>query len=115
VRPDHCAQASSRHPIGYVDPNPDGDDGAPLTDYDLIGSAERGTGIFALRNVEDLHFLCIPPPARDRDVGPSVLVVAEQFCREHRALLIVDPPATWETCDEALQGCASSPSAVTTR
>ena len=31
-------------------------------------------------------------------------MVAEQFCREHRALLIVDPPAAWETCDEALQG-----------
>ena len=104
VRPDRTFQAGSRHPIGYVDHNPDGDDGAPLTDYDLIGSAERGSGLFALRNVEDLHFLCIPPPARDRDVGPSVLVVAEHFCREHRALLIVDPPAAWETCDEALQG-----------
>jgi uncharacterized protein len=104
VRPDRTIKAGSRHPVGYVDSNPDGDDGAALTDYDLIGSAERGTGIFALRETEDLHFLCIPPPARDRDTGPSLLLVAAQFCRERRALLIVDPPATWETCDEALQG-----------
>jgi hypothetical protein len=104
MRPDRTFRAGARHPIGYIDSNPDGDDGAPLTDYDLIGSAERGTGLFALRSVEDLHFVCIPPPARDRDVGPGVLLVAEQFCRDHRALLIVDPPAAWQTCDEVLQG-----------
>jgi hypothetical protein len=104
TRPDRTFRAGARHPIGYIDSNPDGDDGAPLTDYDLIGSAERGTGLFALRSVEDLHFVCIPPPARDRDVGPGVLLVAEQFCRDHRALLIVDPPAAWQTCDEVLQG-----------
>lgn len=104
VRPDRTFRPGDRHPIGYVDSNPDGDDGAPLTDYDLIGSAERGTGLFALRAVEDLHFVCIPPPARDRDVGPGVLLVAAQFCRDHRALLIVDPPAAWDTCDDALRG-----------
>lgn len=104
VRPDRTFRPGARHPIGYVDSNPDGDDGAPLTDYDLIGSAERGTGLFALRAVEDLHFVCIPPPARDRDLGPSVLLVAAQFCRDHRTLLIVDPPAAWASCDDALQG-----------
>ena len=104
MRPDRTFRPGARHPIGYVDSNPDGDDGAPLTDYDLIGSADRGSGLFALRGVEDLHFVCMPPPARDRDVGPQVLLVAEQFCREHRALLIVDPPSAWQTVDEALQG-----------
>ena len=104
ARPDRTFRAGARHPIGYVDSNPDGDDGSPLTDYDLIGSAERGTGLFALRGVEDLHFVCVPPPARDRDVGPGVLLVAAQFCRDHRALLVVDPPAAWQTADDALQG-----------
>ncbi|HET9694807.1 MAG TPA: hypothetical protein VFP48_10500 [Steroidobacteraceae bacterium] len=104
VRPDRTFRPGARHPIGYIDSNPDGDDGAPLTDYDLIGSAERGSGLFALRPVDDLHFVCIPPPARDRDLGPSVLLVAAQFCRDRRALLIVDPPASWQTCDDALQG-----------
>ena len=104
ARPDRTFRAGARHPIGYVDSNPDGDDGSPLTDYDLIGSAERGTGLFALRDVEDLHFVCVPPPARDRDIGPGVLLVATQFCRDHRALLVVDPPAAWQTTDDALQG-----------
>jgi uncharacterized protein len=104
IRPDLTFRPGARHGIGYVDSNPDGDDGAPLTDYDLIGSAERGTGLFALRSVEDLHFVCLPPPARDRDWGPSVLLVAAQFCRDQRALLLVDPPVHWETCDDVVHG-----------
>jgi hypothetical protein len=104
ARPDRTFSAGARHPIGYVDSNPDGDDGSPLTDYDVIGSAERGSGLFALQDIDDLHFLCLPPLARDRDVGPGVLFIASQFCREQRALLLVDPPAAWETSEDALQG-----------
>ena len=46
----------------------------------------------------------MPPPSRDRDVGPGVLLVAAQFCREQRALLVMDPPAAWETADDAVRG-----------
>jgi hypothetical protein len=104
MRPDRTFRPGSRHPIGYVDSNPDGDDGAPLTDYDLIGSPQRSTGLFALRDAEGIHFLCIPPPARDRDVGPSLLLAAAQFCRDRRLMFVVDPPALWTNCDEVLQG-----------
>ncbi len=104
LRPDRTYRAGARHPIGYVDSNADGDDGEPLTDYDLIGSAERGTGMFALRPSDHAHFLYIPPPARDRDLGPGVLVAAAAHCRELRAMLIVDPAAAWTNCDEALEG-----------
>jgi phage tail sheath protein FI len=103
-RPDRTFRAGARHPIGYLDSNPDGDDGAPLTDYDLIGSPERGTGLFALRGVEGAHFLCIPPPTRERDLGPSVLLAASQFCRDRRMMFVVDPPAAWASCDELLNG-----------
>jgi uncharacterized protein len=104
IRPDRTYRAGARHPIGYVDSNPDGDDGEPLTDYDLIGSAERGTGMFALHAGDDAHFLCIPPPARDRDLGPGVLVAAAAHCRQLGAMLIVDPPMEWSSCDEAIAG-----------
>jgi hypothetical protein len=104
VRPDRTYRAGARHPIGYVDSNPDGDDGDPLTDYDLIGSEQRRTGLFALHASDDVHFLCIPPPARDRDLGASVLVVAARVCQDLRAMLIVDPPAAWAGCDDALSG-----------
>ena len=89
-------------PVGYVQSNPDGDDGAPPTDYDIIGSATEGTGLNALRTVEAFNFLCIPPLARETDVGLSALMVAARLCRERRALLVVDPPSAWSTAAEAL-------------
>jgi hypothetical protein len=104
TRPERTFRAGSRHPIGYVDSNPDGDDGGPLTDYDVIGSAEAGTGLCALAGAEDVRFVCVPPLARDRDVGPGVLLVAARMCRDRNAMLIVDPPAAWQSADDALAG-----------
>ena len=103
-RPDRTFRAGSRHPIGYVDSNPDGDDGAPLTDYDVIGSQQRGTGLFALRGTDFINFVCVPPLTRERDIGPSALVVATRLCRDLRALLIVDPPSDWSDPAQALRG-----------
>ncbi len=103
-RPDQTFEAGSRQPVGYVDSNPDGDDGEPLTDYDLIGSPAAGTGLCALARVEDLHFVCLPPLTRERDVGPGALMVAGRICRERRAMLVVDPPSTWESCEDAVRG-----------
>jgi phage tail sheath protein FI len=91
-------------PSGYAAAGNDGDDGAQLTDYDIIGSAVAGTGLFALANVDNLGFLYIPPLARDVDVGASILLVAEKFCRDRRTLLIVDPPLSWATAEQALLG-----------
>ena len=103
-RPDQTLDAGSGLPTGYVCSNTDGDDGAPLTDYDLIGSAVDQTGVFALDSVEYFNLLCIPPLSRDQDVGPSVMLVAARYCKDRRALLVVDPPAEWHTAEDALQG-----------
>jgi phage tail sheath protein FI len=96
-------------PIGYALSNPDGDDGGPLTDYDIIGSAAAATGLFALSAAEGFNFLCIPPLARERDVGLSALLVAARYCRERHAMLIVDPPASWTTPRAALDGMRAWP------
>jgi len=85
-----------------VNSNSDGDDGAPLTDYDVIGSRIERTGLFALEECDHFNLLCIPPPSRIEDVGPPVLLVAERYCKERGALLIVDPPYAWHTADDAL-------------
>ena len=103
-RPDRTLDPASGLATAYVNSNSDGDDGAPLTDYDLIGSTQDHTGVFALHQVEYFNFLCIPPLSRDRDVGPSALLVAARYCKERRALLIVDPPSAWQTADDALSG-----------
>jgi phage tail sheath protein FI len=103
-RPDQTLDASSGLPTGYVNSNADGDDGAPLMDYDLIGSAVDQTGLFALDSVESFNLLCVPPLSRDQDVGPSVMLVAARYCKARRALLVVDPPAEWHTAEDALHG-----------
>ena len=90
--------------IGYTLSNADGDDGGPISDYDVIGSAQLGTGIFALHSAPDINLLCIPPLTREQDVGLSTLLVAGRFCRERRAMLIVDPPSTWASSAAALDG-----------
>ena len=103
-RPDQTLDPGSGLATAYATSDSDGDDGAPLTDYDLIGSLSDRTGLFALFHAEYFNFLCIPPLSRDQDVGPSALLVAARYCKERRALLIVDPPARWHTADDALAG-----------
>jgi uncharacterized protein len=103
-RPDRTLDPASGLATAYVNSNSDGDDGAPLTDYDLIGSSLDHSGVFALDQAEYFNFLCIPPLTRDQDVGPSALLVAARYCKERRALLIVDPPSKWQTADDALAG-----------
>jgi uncharacterized protein len=103
-RPDQTLDVASGLATGYVNSNCDGDDGAPLTDYDLIGRASDHTGLFALESADYFNFLCVPPLSRDQDVGVSALLVAARYCKERRALLIVDPPSHWHTADDALRG-----------
>lgn len=109
VRPSLTLRADGRSPAGYVDSNPDGDDGAPLTDYDVIGSASEGTGLFALRSVEAFNFLCIPPLSRETDIGPGVLLVANRYCRDRHAVLVVDPPLAWQSAEDAIAGSRDWP------
>ncbi len=102
ARPEPTPRQDPRGLAGYVLSGTDADDGAPLTDYDIIGSAARGTGLFALDAGDGFNFLCIPPLARDVDAGASTLLVANRFCRERRAILFVDPPVAWDSATKAL-------------
>ena len=108
-RPDRSASGPGGVVIGYTLSNPDGDDGAPLTDYDIIGAAGSGSGLFALQGAAGFNLLCIPPLARDRDIGLSTLLVAARLCREHHALLLVDPPAAWTSARAVLEGLRAWP------
>jgi Bacteriophage tail sheath protein len=101
TRPELTLRHDARGGIGYVHSNPDGDDGSPLTDYDLIGSAVHGTGLFALKAADRFNLLCVPPLARDVDIGISVLLVAGRFCQERHAMLVIDPPSAWTSAESA--------------
>jgi len=93
---------------GYVSAARRGSDGEALSDYDLVGSAADGTGMFALNSLESLDLLYLPAPARQRDLGPAAMLAAELYCRKRGAMLILDPPASWKTVDDALAGTRAS-------
>lgn len=109
-RPDLTLSSNPATASGYANSNNDGHDGAPLTDYDVIGSATQHTGLFALDAVERLQFVYIPPLAQgniERDVGSSALLIAEKYCRKRHAMLIVDPPRAWTSFEEVVRGLES--------
>jgi uncharacterized protein len=108
LRPDPSIRTSSRASTGYVLSNSDGDDGEPLTIYDLIGDSTRRSGLFALRG-EAFNFLCLPPLTRDSEIGLPALLIALRLCREHQAMLLLDPPAAWSGPEEALAGLRTWP------
>lgn len=107
-RPERTLDAN-RIGIAYVASSADGDDGAPLTDYDLVGSEHAHTGLHALDAVEHFNFLCLPPLTRETDVGPCAWLAALNYCRARRALVLIDPPSAWHTADEALRALRDFP------
>ncbi len=108
-RPNRTPAAASGAVVGYVNANTDGDDGQPLSDYDVIGAAAAHSGLFALQGAPAFAMLCIPPLTRDQDVGLSTWLVATRICRLRHAMLLVDPPASWATAQQAIDGARQWP------
>jgi uncharacterized protein len=63
-------------------------------------------GLYALEKVDLFNLLCIPPYLGDGDidVDPSLISDAAAYCERRRAFLIIDPPRTWKTKDDAKEG-----------
>jgi Bacteriophage tail sheath protein len=116
VRPDATHAAHPGEPIPYLGMASVGSDGDELTDYDIIGSNNEGTGLFALDQCDELDLICIPP-GPGRDLGATSFVAATRYCERRRALLIWDPPWSWSSPDATIlsvRGLArTSQSAVT--
>jgi len=116
-RPDLTIRQGSVKQSGYVSAVVSHGDGAPPSDYDLIGSVESGTGLAALEKVRNIAYVCLISGAEDAAVGPVAMLAADRFCRGNQALLIIDPPARWETPDDVIRDQRrsdfSSPNALT--
>ena len=73
-----------------------------MTDADVLGTRASRTGIYALEKADLFNLLCIPPLDFATDPTPTLtLLPALEFCKERRAMLIVDPPGSWVTKDDA--------------
>jgi phage tail sheath protein FI len=108
-RPDRTCGVPPAPAVGYVMSNGDGDDGDTLTNYDVIGDAKSGSGLFALLEAEPFNFLCAPPISRELDMGLPALLVALRICRQRQAMLLLDPPAAWSDAAAAIEGLRNWP------
>ncbi|MGH2538851.1 MAG: phage tail sheath family protein [Candidatus Promineifilaceae bacterium] len=83
--------------------NSDGDDGADLGDGEYQGDPNLKTGIFRLEDADLFNLLCLPPPTFDDgdDISNAVWTDALDYCQDRRAILIVDPPASWDDTADA--------------
>jgi phage tail sheath protein FI len=94
--PDGTPKLGNR-PANNVDgAGTDGNDGAALADTDFIGNADKKTGIYALKKADIFNLLNIPPDSRGGTLPRSVNEAAAKFCRDRRAVLLIDPPDVWD-------------------
>lgn len=92
----------------------DGTDGVAIATADVEGSENDKTGIYALKDADLFNILCIPPYYADyaAENVSGLFDTAAKFCEDMRAFLIHDPPANWDSKEDAKAGIASD---ITTR
>lgn len=80
-----------------IDANDDGKDGSELNSENISDPNLKGKkeGIWALEKVNHFNLLCIPPFTFKKDVDQNTLSNALKYCKDRRAMLIVDPPSAW--------------------
>ncbi len=76
-----------------------GTDGKSIGAAEVVGNRNDAnkTGMYALRKAEIFNLLCIPPytfTTTDNGIG-TTWKAAASFCKDRRALLIVDAPTDW--------------------
>jgi hypothetical protein len=116
-RPTRTVGADAGFAVRYVYSHGTGRDDSAPTDYDLIGSPQDSSGLFALEQVPWLDFICLVPGISGVPLGPVAIFAAERYCRERHALLLLDPPPGW-TSPQAVVGAQrqrgfTSPNVVT--
>jgi phage tail sheath protein FI len=85
-------------------------DGGWLTVADFTGTGKQNAkaGLYALLKADLFNILSIPPYLASGDVDyDSLVAVAAQFCEQRRAMLLVDPPTTWTSKDNAKNGVSA--------
>ena len=79
-----------------------GSDGEALTDAHVTGEDADARGLTALEDADIFNLLCLPPLTEATDVDDATWETAAAFCRDHRALLLIDPPAGQRTPENAI-------------
>lgn len=79
--------------VEVTNPTVDGKDGGEIEDSDLVPESPEGKkGIYALEDADIFNLLCLPPLTFGKDVSPKTYANAANYCKERRAILLIDPP-----------------------
>ena len=82
--------------------NADGDHGGAIGDAQVsapdLEAAKQG--LWLLEKADLFNLLCIPPFTRETDIGPQTRSAAMVYCKERRAMFLLDPPATWNEASD---------------
>ena len=81
-----------------------GNDGIALTETDYQGSQADKEGIYALEDADLFNLLYLSPPTRTQEIGDAALTEALQYCQDRRAMLLIDPRASWNNTSDAESG-----------
>jgi uncharacterized protein len=76
--------------------------------------ADDRRGLWALDRADLFNILCLPPFDRDVDIDEPTWSAALAYCELRRAMLIIDPPASWGD-PAAVQGAAGVDGALPAR
>lgn len=102
---------TERPPEGdFVVKDTPGVDGNNIDGNDIKGGVDvngNKSGISALDNTDIFNLLCIPPPEPQNtpdSLYTDVYATALDYCKDRRAMLIVDPPSNWKSKDDPPKG-----------
>src|SRR5262249_18748119 len=84
-----------------------GTDGNAPTQTEFLGSQSAKTGLYALEKADLFNLLCIPPYTDTADVDTQVVSDAATYCESRGALLVVEPPSSWNAPAAAAGGLAN--------
>lgn len=87
----------------------DGADGEAITDTQISAASLEAPkkGIWALEKADLFNLLCIPPLTHDTDVGGQSRRAAATYCKDRRAMYIVDPLIAWDEPSDVTTGLDS--------
>src|SRR5215211_1409175 len=93
-------------PEGAYNITDQGKDGIGINSIDILGGRADKTGMYSLEKADIFNLMCIPPPDQNGAVSSdahytSVYTDATKYCKDRRAMLIVDPPSNWRNKDLA--------------
>jgi phage tail sheath protein FI len=104
------SDADQNRSIGVADDDK-ASDGGNLDRNDITagnGLQDNKRGLFALNKADLFNLLCIPPEARGSSTDDGIYQDALPYCKERRAILIVDSKAEWSSNKETAAATAKA-------